>query len=284
MREQENLTTGFSMRLAILADIHGNLPAFEAALEHVAGRGVDLIILAGDIINGSPDSAACWQLAKSLACPMLRGNHERYAFDYGTPAASPAWSTELFAPLQWSIDQLSGQDRLDMARLPSLLRIPAAPDLLIVHASERSDSETIEAFTPEENLGGMFPHSEERYIIRAHNHISQVRLWGSRFILTAGSVGLPLNGSPSAQYLLLDQHKYGWHIQPQSVPYDLDLVLQRFYDTGYLSKTGPCGRLYFREVLTASHQLVPFLRLYAQWSKKGNLSLSDALERFLHGC
>lgn len=56
------------MRIAVLADIHGNLPAFEDALKHVSQQKVDQIILAGDIVNGSPDSKACWSLAMSLGC------------------------------------------------------------------------------------------------------------------------------------------------------------------------------------------------------------------------
>ena len=85
------------MRIAVLADIHGNLPAFEAALKHVAHQKVDQMILAGDIINGAPDSKACWALALSLGCPVLRGNHERYAAHFGTPQASPDWLMEKFA-------------------------------------------------------------------------------------------------------------------------------------------------------------------------------------------
>ncbi len=57
------------MRIAVLADIHGNLPAFEAALKHVSQQKVDQIILAGDIIIGSPDSKACWDLALSSGLP-----------------------------------------------------------------------------------------------------------------------------------------------------------------------------------------------------------------------
>jgi hypothetical protein len=269
------------MRLAILADIHGNLPAFEAALGHAAAQKPDQIILAGDIINGSPDSQACWQLAESLSCPVIRGNHERYAAHFGTPEASPAWSTELFAPLHWTLAQLSRDDRREMGRLPLSVSLPDAPDLLIVHASERSDNDTIEAHTPEEKFPVMFPDSRERYLIRAHNHFGQVRLWGDRLIITNGSVGLPLDGNPTAQYLLLDQNKDGWHIQHQSVPYDLNQAIRRFYDTGYLSETGPMGRLFFREVVTATQHLVPFLRMYTRWAENGAVPLAAAVEKYM---
>jgi len=271
------------MRLAILADIHGNLPAFEAALKHVASQKADQIIIAGDIIIGSPDSADCWKLARSLGCPILRGNHERYAAHYGTPDASKEWATEQYAPLHWAVAQLTEQDRQAMAQLPLGLRLPDAPNLFVVHATERNDYDTIEAYTPDEQLLPMFPHAQESFIVRSHNHFGQVRLWDDRFIITNGSVGLPLDGNPTAQYLLLDQNNGRWHIQHQSVPYNLDTTISRFYDTGYLSASGPIGRLFFREVVTASQQLVPFLRLYAQWSKKDAVSLTQAVDRFLNG-
>ena len=46
------------MRIAVISDIHGNLPAFEAVLEDLAGREVDQVIINGDVINTGPDSVA----------------------------------------------------------------------------------------------------------------------------------------------------------------------------------------------------------------------------------
>jgi len=268
-------------RIAVLADIHGNLPAFEAALKHVSRQKVDQMILAGDMIIGSPDSSDCWTLGLSLGCPILCGNHERYAAHFGTSQASPLWTMEQFAPLQWAVGQLSEQDRQAMGRLPFSLRLPEAPDLLIVHASERDDHDTVASHTPEREIHKMFPAAQERTIIRAHNHFGQVRVWEKGIIVTCGSVGLPLDGNPTAQYLLLDQEKDGWKIQHQSVPYPLDAAISRFHDTGYLSAVGPMAHLFFREVVTASQHIVPFLRLYWEWSQQGDLSLSQAVERFL---
>lgn len=269
------------LRIAVLADIHGNLPAFEAALKHVSHQKVDQIILGGDIVNGSPDSKACWALALSLGCPILRGNHERYVAHFGTSKASPLWLMEEYAPLQWTVEQLSEQDQQFMEQLPLNFRLPEAPNLFIVHASERDDHDAIASYTPEPVLRDMFPTAQDRYIIRGHNHCGQVRVWEKGFIVTSGSVGLPLDGNPTAQYLLLDQVKNGWNIQHQSVPYSLDATISRFHDTGYLASVGPMGHLYFLEVVTASHQIVPFLRLYKQWSKQGDFSLSQAVDRFL---
>jgi putative phosphoesterase len=266
------------MRIAILADIHGNLTAFEAALEQVQSQQVDHLIIAGDIVLGAPDSAACWRLAESLSCTILRGNHERYVFDYGTPAADSSWATLQYAPLQWSAAQFSEAERQALRQLPLSIRLE---DLLIVHASLRNDRDSVTAYTADADLALMFPEVTERYIVRGHNHLCTVRPWREQFIITAGSVGLPLDGNPTAQYLLLEQHATGWHIHHQSVPYDIQATLRRFSETGYLETAGPMARLFLREVLTATPHFVPFLRLYRQWSQQEALTLEAALIRFL---
>ncbi len=271
------------MRIAILADIHGNLPAFEAALHHLSNQKPDQVIISGDVIIGSPDSAECWRLARSLGYPMLRGNHERYAAHFGTPQASPEWSTAKFAPLQYAVAQFTEADRQAMAALPLTLRLPAAPGLLFVHASPRDDHDSLTAHTPDERVAAMFGMAPERWIIRSHNHVGAVRLWGDRLIITCGSVGLPLDGHLTAQYLLLDRQDSRWEIRHQSVPYDLEKTLQRFRDTDYLRTTGPMGRLFLRELVTATQQIDSFLRLYGQWTKEAPLSLDQAVERFLNG-
>lgn len=269
------------MRIAILADIHGNLAAFESALEHVARQHVDRIILAGDIVVGAPDSQACWDLARSLGCPMIRGNHERYVATYGTPTAPETWTTEQFAPIRWAVAQLTPAARAAMGALPLLYRASELPDFLLVHGSLRNDRDTVAAYTPEEQLAAMFPDVRERVIVRAHNHAGQVRLWNDQLIVTAGAVGLPLDGNPTAQYLLLERRAADWRVLHQAVPYDVAATVRRFETTGYLADAGPMAQLYQREVATASHHVVPFLRAYARWTEHEPVSLATAVRRFL---
>ena len=88
------------MRLAILCDIHDNLPAFEAVIAHVKQQSPDLLLIAGDIVNGSPDSFTCCQYAKDLHCPILRGNQERYVQELAAGRASSLSHSPQFAPVQ----------------------------------------------------------------------------------------------------------------------------------------------------------------------------------------
>jgi predicted phosphodiesterase len=268
------------VRVAVLADIHGNLAAFEAALEDVEREEVDNLYLAGDVVIGSPDSAACWKLARSLGCRLLRGNHERYIAHYGTVDAAPIWSTEQFSPVRWAHAQFDDEARRSMDELPRTFEV--APDLLLVHASARSDIDNIYPHTPEVDLTEMFRGTDARFILRAHNHISQTRLWGERRIVTCGSVGLPLDGHTMAQYLIAERRNGGWSFEHRSVPYDVDATLRRFRETGYVGETGPMGRLFMREVATATSHLVPFLHLYARWSEEP-VPLSVAVDCFLNG-
>jgi hypothetical protein len=167
-----------------------------------------------------------------------------------------------------------------MRALPLQLRLADAPDLLLVHASARSDKDTLAAYTPNDRLHAMFAGAGERTIVRAHNHTCQVRLWEGRQIITAGSVGLPLDGNPSAQYLLLERNGSGWGFEHHAVGYDVDAALRRFDETGYMAGAGPMAHLFRREVATAAHHMVPFLRAYAGWQEEG-LTLGRAVERFL---
>ncbi|MFN8480021.1 MAG: metallophosphoesterase family protein [Kouleothrix sp.] len=270
------------MRLAILSDIHGNLAAFEAVLTDLQRRPVDQIIIAGDIVVGSPDSAACWQLACSLRCPIVRGNHERYVAHYGTAQAPAVWATPRFAPVQWAVAQCSPAERATIDALPLFWRTPELPDLLIVHASLRSDNDSVAAYTPAAELAQMFPQLAEHWVIRGHNHLAQVREWNGRRIITTGAVGLPLDGNPAAQYLVLERHRSGWRYEHRVQPYDVAATVRRFHETGYLAAAGPISRLFLREVITAGHALVPFFRTYQRWSPDGSLPLAEAVERFLY--
>ncbi len=270
------------MRIAALSDIHGNLPAFEAALDHVKKQNVDQIIIVGDIVLGAPDSAACWKLACELDCPIVQGNGESYIARYGTPDADPIWSTEKFGPLQWAAQQFSVEERKTLGALPLTCRIPEVSDLLFFHSSPRSNQEPLRSYTPEDKLKEIFLGVTERYLVRGHQHNPQVRLWEDHIIINCGSVGIPVDYNPTAQYLLLEQHSNGWHIRHQSVDYDVDATLRRFRESGYLKAAGPMGRLEMRSIATATPQIPPFQRYYKEWSDEADITLSEAVDRFLN--
>jgi predicted phosphodiesterase len=270
------------MRLAIIADIHGNLPALDAALTRIEQLQVDRILVLGDIVVGSPDSLACWQRVKALNCPVLRGNHERYVFDLGTARAKPEWSQPQFGPVQYAAAQLGEVARRELAVLPTMIRLPEAPDVLFVHGSSRNDTDLVFPYTTDEELIPMFAGSTERWLIRGHNHYAGVHLWGERRIVTVGSLGLPLDGTPTAQFTVLEREAGDWSVHQLSVPYDVAAAVRHFKESGYLAAAGPMARLFMREVETAGFHVLPFLKWQKEQATRGaSLPLAEAVERFL---
>lgn len=273
------------MRIAIIADIHGNYPALDAALAEIESLRPDLLVVAGDVVDGGPDSAACWRRVKALGCPVIRGNHERYVFDYGTPRADPAWASPQFAPLRVARAELTEAEIAELAALPLVWSDPeAVPGLLVVHASLRGDNDSIFPYTPDALIDPMFAGIDPsvRLVVRGHNHVCSQREWGGRRIVTTGSVGLPQDGNPAAQFLLLELGADGeWRVRHRAVRYDVGLTLRRFRESGYLDQAGPLGRLFYREMETGTHQVVPFLRFYGAARARGaQWTLEETLRRF----
>jgi predicted phosphodiesterase len=264
------------MRLAVLADVHGNVQALEAVLEHARKQSVDCIIIAGDLVNGLPDSRACWDLANALHLTILRGNHERYLSHYGTEQLN--WSGEQFKPIAWTVKQFSRDERKVMEDLPLHVCLD---DLLIVHASYRSDYDTIMPDTPIDELEKMFTGSRERFIIRGHNHQSFSLHFHGRQLESLGSAGLPLDGSPKADYAILEQSKGSWKVTRHELDFDRDETVKRFSETGYLEEGGPMAKLFLQELRTSRWQIIPFLNDYERWSRHETLSLDQAVDAFL---
>jgi predicted phosphodiesterase len=270
------------MRIAIIADIHGNLAALEAVLERVGQLKVDHLVVAGDIVVGAPDSLGCWERVKGLGCPVLRGNHERYVFDLGPERAKPEWGSRQFGPVQWAAAQLGDTHRRELAALPAMLRLPGAEDLVIVHGSARSDNDLIFPYTSDEEIAPMFPGTSERWIVRGHNHYAGVRLWGERRIVTVGATGLPLDGTVKAQFTVMDQSGGDWRVEHHVVAYDVAATLRRARESGYVERAGPIARLFMREVETAAFHILPFQKFNAELAKSGTvLPLEEAVEAFM---
>ena len=270
------------MRIAVLADIHGNLPAFEAALEAAKRAAPDLLVIAGDVVNGAPDSRACWELARAEADVLLRGNHERYVYDRGEPGGDPAWLGPRFRPLAWAAEQL-GSALQELRDCPIATRV--SDDVRVMHAAPHDDHVSLFPWSDDARLEEILDPVDESLLVRAHNHLPFHRnLADGRLLVSVGAVGLALVGRPEAQFGLLTlHHRRGWSVQHVSVQYDVDAAVSRFEESGYLREAGPMAQVFRREIATGSHQLVPFVRFERRWrADNGEHSDDDeTLERAL---
>jgi len=156
--------------LAILADIHGNLPALEAVIRDMAQFPVERVIVAGDLINWGPFSPPVLERASSSGWAVIRGNNEYYLLDYDTPRACAAWSDrEHYSVIRWLHGQLHERWQREIAAWPDALslRFPDGPPLRVVHGSPRSAWEAMYSDTPDADIEAMLAGVPESIVIAA---------------------------------------------------------------------------------------------------------------------
>jgi predicted phosphodiesterase len=250
-------------KLAILSDIHGNLPALEAVLQDLSQFKMDHVIVAGDVINWGPFSTQVMERVTREGWAVIRGNNEFYVLDYNTPRAPSEW--EEYSLLPWLHRQLNGHWRTVIAAWPDALslRFPDAPPLRVVHGSPHSPREPIYPISTEDEIEFMLAGVEESTVVAAHTHLPMDRRVGRWRILNPGSVGVPLDGMFCARYMLLESNTEGWHPAFRSVTFDYDPLFREFERQGFVEECGVDGHLVVEEFKTARLQIHPF----SHWRK-----------------
>ena len=248
-------------RLAILADLHGNLPALEAVRADLAQFSIDQVIVAGDVINWGPSSAEVATRVLESGWPVIRGNNEFYLLDYGTPRAPLAWSdASQWALLPWLQDELPAPWPAIIAAWPDTLRLHFrdAPPIRVVHGSPRANNEPIFAADPDDHLAAMLAGVDEPVVIAAHTHLPLDRQVNGWRVLNPGSVGVPLDGRRLARYMLLEGDARGWRATFRSLPLDPAPVLAEFERRDFVERCGVVGELVMEEYRRARLELLPF--------------------------
>lgn len=269
-------------RLAILADIHGNLPALEAVERDFAALGVERAIVAGDVINWGPFSRETLERVAAAGWTVIRGNHELYLLDYGTPRAPAEWHDHARFPLPpWLHRQLCVEQRELIAGWPETLTLtfPDAPPLRVAHGSPRGPWEGVTPLTTPTTVAAMLSGVAEETLILAHTHRAMDRRVGRWRILNPGSVGLPLDGRFTASYLLLDGDAGGWRATFRRVPFDYAPLFAAFARQRFIEECGVIGHLVVEEFKTARLRIAPFLRWHAAHCPTAPFTM-DLLEPF----
>ena len=248
------------MRLAILADVHGNLPALEAVLADLPP--VDDIVVAGDV-TGLLYQDETVQRLRGLGCQMIQGNGEIGLLNYHDGQAPAAcYNNQQFAMLRWSHRNIR-PETLDFLRtLPQqlVLELPGASAIRIVHGSPRDPAESVFPRRAPETLDAALAMTREAVLVCAHTHQPWVLQRDHRLALNPGSVCGPLNGFVGAQYALLHWQDGRWQAELRAIAYDLDPVRRAFRETGLLQEGGPLARAVLHCIETGHDHALDFLR------------------------
>ena len=248
------------MKLAIFSDIHGNYHALEAILHDAQQEGADQIICAGDVVNPFPDSRYAWERVRALNIPMVRGNHEDYMLAIDDPDDVAGMQGKVqFLPVQVAASTIPSRMIADMAALPMTLSIPGpgGDDVLVCHGSPNHTRRSFSQVIDDEMAASLHRHPE-RVIVGGHIHQQWHAHWQGKLLLLCGGGGLPLNGSTTAQYLLLTHRGGHWQAEHRNVDYDHAGLLRSLLRQDFLLKGGPIAWLFYDELLTAERRMIPF--------------------------
>lgn len=208
------------MRCILLADVHSNLEAFQAVLQHARENGgFDEAWCLGDVVGYGPDPQECIRLLRQLPHACVAGNHDL--------AAAKKVDTDDFNPhaaaaAEWTAEQLTAEERRFLGGLPeTLLR----GEFTLVHGSPRSPVR--EYVLSAEAVAQNLLYFDTRVCLIGHSHVPvlyvcpdedfcyaqapgldfPVDISEGRVMLNPGGLGQPRDGDPRAAYAILDPHE-----------------------------------------------------------------------------
>ncbi len=188
------------MRLAVIADIHGNVLALDAVLADIAAQGIERIVNLGDVVSGPLWPRETAERLMPLNLPTVRGNHDRWV---ATTPRGEQYPSDAFA-----YDELTAGQRDWLGELPMMLNLDIEGlAIRCFHATPGDDNTYLMHRVAE---GGMVPEAAGRVAARlgdagpaglvlcGHTHQARVMaLPGGLLVVNPGSVGQPAYADPT---------------------------------------------------------------------------------------
>lgn len=218
------------MRVAVLADIHGNLPAAEAVLDDIKRQSPDFVVAAGDLALRGPHPAETVDLLTSTCHALLMGNTDAYLADIylnGAYREKEHWKTEL---LNWTRQQL-GAERLErLGTLPFSMRYSPrrGQDLFVCHANPGNLEESLEPTLDEPTIRRYLANVDATAVAFGHLHFPYRRRVGRMVIADVASAGIPRDGDLRPAWGLFTWTPRGWRVQIRRVRYQVRRATQAF--------------------------------------------------------
>jgi predicted phosphodiesterase len=217
------------VRIAVLTDVHGNLPALRAALAAIEDAECDAVYHTGDAIAIGPYPAECLDLL--LGTPGMRcvmGNHDAW-FAFGLPVPRPDWMSEgEHAHQLWTHGQLDPALRSVVAGWPFAIEEEIeGVRVLFVHYALDETGRGFRWLGPNpgaEALDAAFGGGAD-LVCFGHNHAPR-DLTGRARYLNPGALGCSVE--PRARFAIVEIEAGGFSVRPQAVMYDDAGLIREF--------------------------------------------------------
>ena len=274
------------MKVAVLADIHGNLPALLTVAADIETWQPDVVVVAGDVVNRGPRSRECLQFVKERqqrsGWLVVRGNHEDYVLSQGRPdrpLSGPEYEIALNS--LWTYRQLNGE-MTALEEMPFKISLTEELDheFRVVHASMQG------------NRQGIYPESTATELrekiapppavfAAGHTHRPLIRRLDETLVVNVGSVGMPFDGDDRAAYGRLTKRDNSWQSQIVRLNYDKAQTERDFFETGFIPHAGDLARIMLLEFHQARSHIYAWVHQYQPAVLAGQLSVADSVTQYL---
>ena len=218
-------------RIALISDIHGNMPALEATLQDIKQRNIETIFCLGDLVGKGPHSEQAVDICREVCDVVIQGNWDDFITQETDKGA-----------FQWHRQRL-GKERLDyLKNLPLSIDFHmSGKQVRLFHASQIGVHYRVRMHDPENKHLAMFEntsftgnHFEANVVGYGDIHRAYVMNYKHKMLFNVGSVGNPLDFT-QASYAILEG-KYNstdadtFSVNLIRVPYDVELAIQHAVD------------------------------------------------------
>lgn len=223
------------MQIALIGDIHANLPALEAVLAHARAHGAKAIWNVGDAVGYGPFPDETVRLLRQEEVLSIVGETDLavLAFKHKKDKWRRKMAKGKYAALEWAYENISKKSRKALRFLSQEERLKVAGRrILLTHGSPAANEESLTAETPPKRLRKLAKLAQADVIICGHSHqVFSRKAGGARFI-NPGSVGLPGDGDPRASYALLKIGPKRMQVRFFRVEYDVERAAGALIEQG----------------------------------------------------
>jgi len=230
--------------VAIISDIHGNLPALQAVIADIEQQGIEELVCLGDIVGYGAQPAECIDLLRSLNfCAILRGNHDAYVAADEDPSNM---SDETAEVIRWTRCMLTPEQRAWLGALPLTWQ---GKDYKVVHASLHQPEQW--GYVLEPSAAALhFAHQLKPLCFIGHSHQPKMFVEGEdralditslesvrpnrKQVVNVGAVGQPRDKDERACYVVYRRAEQD--VWWRRIPYDIPAAQQAIMGAGLPGK------------------------------------------------
>ena len=224
-------------RVAVITDIHANLPALQAALDRIEQLGIERVYCGGDLVGYGPHPNEVCALIAEREIPTIYGNYD-YAIARDLEDCGCAYVTAEDRELgqrsvEWTLAHTDRASKDFMRGLPFDLRFEVeATSAHLVHGSPRKVNEYLFEDKPASLYERLAAAEAADVLAFGHTHKPWVRSYGGVLFANCGSVGKPKDGDPRGAFAVLAGRDGGLEVTIERVSYGAETVAAEIRESG----------------------------------------------------